>query len=183
MANKVVRLLYNGIRGIGNPVYLRLLAVEPSTRISRASGTRVKIGKGFRSRHHVEINVRDNAVLEIGDNVFLNSGCIITARERIQIGDNTIFGPNVVIYDHDHEIQDGRIMDNAFATEAVSIGANTWIGAGTIILKGSHIGDHCVIAAGSIVKGTVENGHILMQKRKTECRAITERQIDGHGEE
>ena len=183
MANKLFRLLYNGIRGIGNPVYFRLAAVEPTTRISRASGAVLNIGKGFRSRHHVEINVRDNAVLEIGNNVFLNSGCIITARERVQIGDNTIFGPNVVIYDHDHEIRDGKILDNGFITAPVTIGANAWIGAGSVILKGARIGDNCVIAAGSVVTGTVEKGHVLVQKRKSEFRAISEPRKDGQCED
>lgn len=174
MANRLIRLLYNGIRGIGNPVYWHLPAVEPTTRISCASGAALTVGKGFRSRYNVEINVRDKAALEIGKNVFLNSGCIITARERIEIGDNTIFGPNVVIYDHDHEIRDGKVMDNIFATEPVAIGANVWIGAGSVILKGARIGDNCVIAAGSVVKGTVESGHIMVQKRKAEFKAISE---------
>lgn len=183
MANKLVRLLYNGIRGIGNPVYHRLLAVEPTTRICCSSGAILNIGKGFRARHHVEINVRDNAVLEIGKNVFLNSGCVITTRERIQIGENTILGPNVLIYDNDHEIRDGKIMDNAFTTEPVTIGTNTWIGAGSIILKGTYIGDNCIIAAGSVVKGTVESGCIMIQKRKTEFHAISERHKDDHCED
>ena len=174
MANKLVRLFYNGIRGIGNPVYHRLLAVEPTTRVSCSSGATLHVGKGFRPRHHVEINVRENAVLEIGKNVFLNSGCIITARERVQIGDNTILGPNVLIYDNDHEIRDGKVMNNTFTTEPVAIGANVWIGAGSIILKGARIGDNCVIAAGSVVKGTVESGHIMVQKRKAELKAISE---------
>lgn len=172
MANKIIRLIYNGIRFIGNPAYSNLLAVEFSTRISKSSVSTLKIGKKFRARHNVEINIRDNAVVEIGDDVFLNSGCIITAREKVVIGDSTIFGPNVVIYDNDHMICDGTIVDNKFVTEPVVIGSNVWIGAGTIILKGSSIGDNCVIAAGSIVKGRVESGKMMVQKRDKEFYPI-----------
>lgn len=172
MANKIIRLIYNGIRFIGNPVYSNLLAVEPSTRISKSTGAILKIGKKFRARHNVEINVRDKAIIEIGNDVFLNSGCIITAREKVLIGDNTIFGPNVVIYDNDHIIRDRKILDNEFETEPVVIGANVWIGAGATILKGSTIKDNCVIAAGSVVKGRVESNNIMIQKRDTELRPI-----------
>lgn len=172
MANKIIRVLYNRIRFIGNPAYSNLLAVEPSTRISRSAGATLEIGRKFRARHNVEINVRDKAIIEIGNDVFLNSGCIITAREKVVIGDNTIFGPNVVVYDHDHLIRNGEIIDNEFETKPVIIGANVWIGAGAILLKGAIIGDNCVIAAGSVVKGKIEGNNMMIQKRDTELRPI-----------
>lgn len=165
MANKILRVIYNGLRFIGNPAYKNLLAVEPSTRISKSKNAILKIGKKFRSRYNVEIHARDCGVIEIGDGVFFNSGCIVTAREKITIGDNTILGPNVLIYDHDHQIKDGIVQDNQFDSSAVLIGKNVWIGAGTIILKGAKIGDYSVIAAGSIVKGVVAEKSVLVQKR------------------
>lgn len=172
MANKIIRLIYNGIRFVGNPAYSNLLALEPSTRISKSAGALLKIGEKFRTRHNVELNVREKAIIQIGNNVFLNSGCIITAREKVMIGDNTIFGPNVVVYDNDHMIRNGRIIDNEFETDPIVIGANVWIGAGAIILKGAVIEDNCVIAAGSVVKGKVESNNIMIQKRNTELYPI-----------
>lgn len=172
MASKIIRLIWNGMRFIGNPAYANLLAIEPSARISKSAGSVLKVGKKFRARHNVELNIRDKAVLEIGSDVFLNSGCVITARERVSIGDHTIFGPNVVIYDNDHKICNGKVLDNEFETAPVVIGRNVWIGAGAIILKGSVIEDNCVIAAGSVVKGRVESNHILIQKRNMELRPI-----------
>lgn len=77
-----------------------------------------------------------------------------------------------VVYDNDHIIRDGRILDNEFETEPVIIGANVWIGAGAIILKGAVIEDNCVIAAGCVVKGKVESNNIMIQKRDTELRPI-----------
>lgn len=168
----MLRLLYNGIRFIGNPAYLNLLAVDTSTRISKSTGAVLKIGKKFRARHNVEINIRDKAIIEIGNDVFLNSCCIITAREKIVIGDNTIFGPNVVVYDNDHMICDGKILDNKFETEPIIIGSDVWIGAGAILLKGTVIEDNCVIAAGSVVKGKVERNTMMIQKRDIELRPI-----------
>ena len=102
----------------------------------------------------------------IEENVFLNSGCILTAREKISIGNHTIFGPNVLVYDHDHQIENEKVLENTFVTEAVCIGNNVWIGAGTVILRGSVIEDNCIIAAGSIVKGHIPAGSIYVQKRE-----------------
>ena len=36
-------------------------------------------------------------------------------------------------------------------TASVSIGDDVWLGAGSIILKGAHLGDGCVVASGSVV--------------------------------
>lgn len=170
MINKIFTVLYNAVRFLGNPAYRSLLAVSPSLKVSASRGATLRIGKGFRTRRNTEINVRDRGTLEIGDNVFLNSGCILTAREKIVIGDNTIFGPNVVVYDNDHRITGGVVQDNAFDTAPVTIGANVWIGAGAIILKGAQVGAGCVIAAGSVVKGKIEKNTLVVQKRETTLR-------------
>ena len=167
MIKKLFTVLYNGVRFIGCRCYKRILSVSASTKMEVSKSARVKIGKGFRTRKGVEINVRSGAVLNIGKNVFMNSGCIITAREQVEIGSNTIFGPNVMIFDNDHAIKDGVVCHNEFETKPVTIGENVWIGAGAIILKGATIGNNAIIAAGSVVKGHVENGTIFVQKRES----------------
>lgn len=167
MSRKLIRVIYNAIRFLGSDCYRNLLAVETSTHINKSKEAKLKIGKKFRTRFNIEINARDRASVVIGNNVFLNSGCIITSRERISIGDNTILGPNVIVFDNDHKIIDGEVQDNTFDTQAVTIGQNVWIGAGTIILKGSIIEDGSIVAAGSVVKGKVEKETIMIQKRIT----------------
>lgn len=42
----------------------------------------------------------------------------------------------------------------------IEIGDNCWIGAGVIVLPGCRIGDHAVIAAGSVVTKNVPSGEI-----------------------
>ncbi len=165
MIKKAFRLLYNSIRFIGKSNYCNLLAVESSVRIEQQKGALLQIGKDFRARRNVEINARSGK-LTIGSKVFLNTGCIITAREKITIGNGTIFGPNVIVYDHDHKMENGRVLDNRFVCAPVTIGKNVWIGAGTIILKGSEIGDNSVIAAGSVVTGRIPANTIMVQKRE-----------------
>lgn len=180
MLEKICRVIINGIRFIGFSSYRNLFAVSISTHIKTASNAQVYIGKRFRTRNNVELNVREDARLEIGDNVFINSGCIITARDSITIGDNTILGPYVMIYDNDHTVVDGKVSDNHYVTSEVKIGANVWIGAGTVILKGTVIEDDCVIAAGSVVKGIVKKGSMIVQKRNTQV--ITLRKTEAQRE-
>ncbi len=37
----------------------------------------------------------------------------------------------------------------------VSIGNGSWLGHGTVVLPGAHIGDHVVIGANSVVTGDI----------------------------
>lgn len=105
--------------------------------------------------------------LKIGDNTSFNVGCMIACRHSIEIGKNVSFGPNVMIYDHDHIMgADGGVKNTPFKLKNVVIGDNSWIGAGTIILAGTHIGKNCIIAAGSVVKGDIPDNTTLIQKRE-----------------
>jgi len=44
---------------------------------------------------------------------------------------------------------------------------NCWIGANTVILRGTTIGDNSVIGAGCVLKGEYPAGAIIIQKRET----------------
>ena len=166
MLSKLCRVIYNAIRLMGRKSYGRLLCISADTKVEVSRRGRLTVGKTFRTRRNVELLVRGNAALEIGDNVFFNSGCILTARERISVGSGTIFGPGVMVFDNDHAMRGGRVCDNEFVTAPVTIGKNVWVGAGAIILKGAVLEDDCVVAAGSVVKGHVKSGTIFVQKRQ-----------------
>ena len=173
MIVKVCRVLYNAVRFLGKESYSNLLFVSASTVVLKSKKASLMVGKRFRTRRGVEINVRGNATVVIEDNVFMNSGCIITARNSVTIGENTIFGPNVMIFDNDHAVKGGKIMDNEFVSDKIVIGKNVWIGAGSMILKGACVEDGCIIAAGSVVKGRVEKGNVFVQKRHATLIPIT----------
>lgn len=102
--------------------------------------------------------------LQIGDHVYVGRNSMIVCRKRISIGDWTTIGPNVVIYDHDHDLKNkGHLV-----CDDVEIGKNVWIGANVLILKGTKIGDNTVIAAGSVVTKNIPENSILIQKRTSE---------------
>lgn len=124
-------------------------------------GGKVKIGTGFHSRRNVTVHA-DGGEIFIDNNCFINEGCVIVSKEKVSIGENCKFGPGVYIYDHNHGIKDRE----EYSFSPVSIGNNVWIGANAVILKGSKIGDNCVIGASTVVSGEVKENTIVYNKRE-----------------
>lgn len=125
----------------------------------------VIINEGLILKKNISIRCRDNATLIIGKNVYFNNNCILTCRNKIIIGNDVSIGPNVCIFDHDH---DYKAIDrkHSFITGEIKIDDNVWIGASAIILRGAHIGKNCVIAAGAIVNCDVPDNTIFISKNK-----------------
>lgn len=167
-----IRLLFLKIFHFSQLHFHLLTFIDPFMTFEISGNGSCFIGENFHCRDGCRISIRDKGKLVIEDKVFLNSGCCLTCRESISIGSGTIFGQNVLIYDHDHmyETSEGKICGEGvnrdkFLRAPILIGKNSWIGSGCIILKGSHIGNNCIIAAGSIVKGDIEDGALFIQKR------------------
>ncbi|MBR2994887.1 acyltransferase [Candidatus Saccharibacteria bacterium] len=122
-----------------------------------------------------ECNIGNNTVISavggkivIGDGSFVNRNCQIIAHDSIIIGKNVMIGPNVVIMDHDHKIENGSIKKREYVTKGIKIEDGAWIGANSVILKGVTVGKNAIVAAGSIVTHDCQAGSVLIQKRKTE---------------
>lgn len=112
-------------------------------------------GKGLLVAPYVRIEWPENIVC--GENVSFNRFCMISAHGGIEIGDNTLVGPFVVIYSSNHKFPRNKLIrSSGYELKPVRIGNDVWIGAGAIILPGSDIGDGAVIGAGSVVKGRVD---------------------------
>lgn len=174
--NNFISVIYSFLRFIlfkfflGNSLKFGLIErISPNVVLEFNKGSKVKFGKSVRIHSGSKIKVRKGGKLTIGNDVKINYYCIIACREQIEIGEGTEFGPSVYVYDHDHDYKKGLHSDSdkeSFVTGAIKIGKNCWIGANTIILRGTTIGDNCVIGAGSVVKGSFEDGTVIIQKRK-----------------
>lgn len=72
-----------------------------------------------------KIRVRKGRKLEIGKNFVMSNGCVVTAYEHIEIGDNVMLGANVLIYDQNHDYRaEGGVAAMKFKTAPVVIGNN-----------------------------------------------------------
>ena len=145
-----------------------LMKCNASLNITTKKDSKILIGKCFRSRNRVNLRVY-GGMLKVDDNCFLNDNVSINCIEKITIGKNFKAGHNVIIIDHDHDYKN-NIED--FCSDEIIIGNNVWIGANSMVLKGSKIEDNCVIAAGSIIKGNVKKNSIVVQKRENSVRSI-----------
>jgi carbonic anhydrase/acetyltransferase-like protein (isoleucine patch superfamily) len=106
-----------------------------------------------------------NAEICIGNNVGI-SGATIYARKSITIGDNTAIGGNAKILDNDfHPIEiEARNADikEKIGTRPIVIGKNCFIGCNALILKGTVLGDGCVVGAGAVVSGKFEENSVIV---------------------
>lgn len=151
--------------------------------IINKSGAKLKIGNnvtiksnflsnlvGLYSRSII-ITRTSGAVIEIGDNVGI-SGTTIYARNGIYIGDNTAIGGNCKILDNDfHPIDSGerlRLLQDMHGGDSelipsceIHIGKNCFVGCNSIILKGTILGDGCVVGAGAVVTGKFEDNCVI----------------------
>lgn len=133
----------------------------------------LKIGKHLSARRNLSIIVRENAVLNIGDSVNFNDNCSITCRKNISIGNNVIFGPGCMVFDHDHDYHKIGVERRKNLVDGdISIGNGVWFGANCIVLRNTHIGDNCVFGAGSIVKGEYQENSKVIQERKEQIHFL-----------
>lgn len=107
----------------------------------QCSGTLKCIGKG----------------IKIGNNVGLGTHGFFGCAGGVEIGDNTIFGNYVSVHseNHNYSRRDIPIRLQGVNRKGIKIGKDCWIGAKVTILDGSEIGDGCVVAAGSVVRGCI----------------------------
>jgi lipopolysaccharide O-acetyltransferase len=118
-----------------------------------------KLTTGVGSR----FDVFENGKLILGSGIEFNDYCHIACMHSISIGDDCLIASKVFITDHNHSFGriDIPIKLQGIVTEPVIIGKNCWIGENVSILKGSQIGDNCIIGANSVVNRSFAGNSII----------------------
>lgn len=129
----------------GKPLYL-----GKGTRIVLGKGASCSFGSGVYLSPGCVVQVGDGASLTIEDGVYMNEGCRVTVVESAHIGTGTLFGPNVQIYDHDHEF-DGGGVHSELRSAPVVIGERCWLCANVVVTSGCSIADRALVSANSVV--------------------------------
>jgi acetyltransferase-like isoleucine patch superfamily enzyme len=101
--------------------------------------------------------ILSDPVVQIGDRCLIGRGSHIVGHWNIEIGDDIQTGPYVYITDQNHSYLDpDQPIGIQNPVEApVRIGSGSWLGANAIVLPGSTIGEHVVVAAGAVVRGEI----------------------------
>lgn len=92
--------------------------------------------------------------IRVGRNVFINQNCTIYDLGGIDIADGVMIGPNVSIITSGHPIEPSHRSASVIA-KPILIERNAWIATGAIIIGGVTVGEHSVVAAGSVVTHNV----------------------------
>jgi acetyltransferase-like isoleucine patch superfamily enzyme len=87
--------------------------------------------------------------INVGKNVFINSGCRFQDQGGITIGDGVLIGHNVVLATLNHDIDPRK--RSTLHPAPIMIGHDVWIGANATVVPGVTIGDGAIIAAGAVV--------------------------------
>ena len=88
----------------------------------------------------------------------LSANSYIQGIGKIYIGDYTIIAPNVGIISANHDIYDYRVHKKS----EVVIGRYCWIGMNCVVLPGVTLGDHTIVAAGSVVTQSFPEGYCVL---------------------
>lgn len=114
---------------------------------------------------------RSIIVAKYGGNILINegvcmSGCTLYSMASITIGKNTDIGSGCKIIDNDfhplpYSQRHPEEQLDKVKKRPITIGEGCFIGANSIILKGTKLGNNVVVGAGSVVCGTFPDNVII----------------------
>lgn len=130
---------------------------------------------------------------KFGDGSYANFNFVCIDICKVDIGKNVFIGPNCSILSALHPLcwQDrnqfvsektGELTDIEYAAP-ISIGDNCWIAGNVTICAGAHIGEGCVIGAGSVVTRDIPANTLAFGNPCRPRREITEKdRLSNHPE-
>jgi acetyltransferase-like isoleucine patch superfamily enzyme len=113
-------------------------------------GRWVHIGDGNRLRAH-------EGTLRIGDKTVLGRENTINCYLDLEIGPRCLVADWVYMCDFDHRYDDVHtpIKDQGIVKTPVRVGADCWVGVKASVLRGADVGRGSVLAAHTVVRGSV----------------------------
>ncbi|MEM0475932.1 MAG: acyltransferase [Candidatus Norongarragalinales archaeon] len=91
----------------------------------------------------------------VGRNVWIGPFTLIDASGGLEIGDGCDVSSGAQILSHSTHLRCVSARRAETVKKPTKIGRCTFIGTNAVVLPGSRIGDHCVIAAGAVVNGVI----------------------------
>lgn len=89
--------------------------------------------------------------ISIGERTFINFDCVLLDCNRIVIGAEVQLAPGVHIYTATHPLDARQRRSGVEYALPVVIGDGAWLGGGAIVCPGVTIGENTVVGAGSVV--------------------------------
>lgn len=143
----------------------RIELCEAYNAAARATpGERRKILEELLGAVGADVNIRTpfycdyGSLITIGPRTFINFGAVFLDAGPITIGADVQIGPNVQLLTPSHELDTERRRAGWEKADPVTIGDNVWLGGGVIVCPGVSIGANTVVGAGSVVTKDLPSG-------------------------
>lgn len=93
--------------------------------------------------------------LRVGSDVIVSRGVFIQCAERIEIGDRSALGEwvSLIDSDHAHDGSDTYFLEQPTRYDPITVGSNTLVARGAVVLRGARVGRNSLVAANSVVMG------------------------------
>lgn len=98
--------------------------------------------------------------LEVGNDVYIGFNTYL-GQGPIKLEDEVLIGNFVSLTASNHLIKDDSFRFGGYKAELITIGRGSWIGAHSAVTAGVSIGKSCLVAAGSIVVRSIEDGIVV----------------------
>jgi acetyltransferase-like isoleucine patch superfamily enzyme len=127
-------------------------------------GGRIILGDQAYLCRFVQFSVPAGGELHVGEMVFIGQGTVISAHRRVAIGDHPMLAEYVSIHDNDHRTEPGGppFAQQGFVSKPLEIGANCWIGAKAVLVRGSGMGDNSILGAGAVLTRHITAGAVAV---------------------
>lgn len=132
-------------------------ALSPTSVFSINRASHIRLGAGCRVSHGA-ILATYGGWIELGERVSINPYTILYGHGGLRIGDDVRIAAHCVLIPANHRFDrlDLPIRCQGQDKKGITVGNDVWIGAQVTLLDGCEVGDGCVIAAGSVVRGRLE---------------------------
>jgi acetyltransferase-like isoleucine patch superfamily enzyme len=116
------------------------------------SNAGITIGSGVFMGRNTILHCKNGDIV-VGDDVNIGFNCDIASSNRVEIGRKVLIAAYSYIVGggHDFSRSDASVMEQKRTAKGISIGAETWIGAGVIVQDGCAIGEGAIVGAGAVV--------------------------------
>jgi acetyltransferase-like isoleucine patch superfamily enzyme len=124
------------------------------------------------NKYNIPFSIHYTSRVTANNNIFIENDCqkvltsfavsgncyiAVFSNSKLQIGENTIFAPNVCIQTANHDLRNRDL----YHEKDIVIGRNCWIGFGAVILPGVEIGDNVTIGANSVVNKSFPSNVVI----------------------
>lgn len=130
--------------------------------ISVTPGGKLVIGDDTRIDDYATLIIVGSGELKLGCNVYIGRRSTISAQTKVSIGDYCLIAHNVTIIDSTHKmLNDSPIETQGAESNPITIGNNSWLATGVVVLKDVQIGKNCIVGAQSVVTKNVQDNHMI----------------------